>query len=118
MCELKEAQIRDGLHVFGQCPQGQQLRDLIVAIARQPNAYQPGITRAIAQAWGLDFDPLTADFSTQLSTTNAQIISAKTQKSCHTIGDAIEVLEQHAAELVEQLISDPLPITYYPLPIH
>jgi len=28
LCELKEAQIRDGLHIFGQCPQGQQLIDL------------------------------------------------------------------------------------------
>ena len=32
LCELKEAQIRDGLHIYGQCPQGAQLRDLIVAI--------------------------------------------------------------------------------------
>jgi cobaltochelatase CobN len=24
LCELKEAQIRDGLHIFGQCPQGRQ----------------------------------------------------------------------------------------------
>ncbi|MGL5926023.1 cobaltochelatase subunit CobN [Chroococcidiopsis sp.] len=106
LCELKEAQIRDGLHIFGQCPQGEQLRDLIVAIARQPNSYQPGIARAIAQAWELDFDPLTADFSTQLSETSAQILSAKTEKPCHTIGDAIEVLEQYAAELVEVLIEE------------
>ncbi|MGL5835206.1 MAG: cobaltochelatase subunit CobN, partial [Waterburya sp.] len=33
LCELKEAQIRDGLHIFGQCPDGEQLRDLIIAIA-------------------------------------------------------------------------------------
>jgi len=106
LCELKEAQIRDGLHIFGECPQGQQLRDLIVAIARQPNSYQPGITRAIAQTWGLDFDPLTAEFSTQLSQTSDRILRAKTQEPCHTIGDAIEVLEQYAAEFVEVLIRD------------
>ncbi|MDP5018616.1 MAG: cobaltochelatase subunit CobN, partial [Dolichospermum sp.] len=46
LCELKEAQIRDGLHIFGQCPQGTQLRDLIVAIARIPNRHYIGITRA------------------------------------------------------------------------
>ncbi|MFM6398796.1 MAG: cobaltochelatase subunit CobN, partial [Planktothrix sp.] len=38
LCELKEAQIRDGLHIFGQCPQGEQLRDLIIAIARHPDS--------------------------------------------------------------------------------
>ncbi|MFM8004340.1 MAG: cobaltochelatase subunit CobN, partial [Dolichospermum sp.] len=61
LCELKEAQIRDGLHIFGQCPQGTQLRDLIIAIARIPNRYSIGITRTIAKQWGLDIDPLTDD---------------------------------------------------------
>ena len=62
LCELKEAQIRDGLHVFGVCPQGSQLRDLIVAIARNPSLGRVGLTRAIAFDWMLDFDPLVTDF--------------------------------------------------------
>ncbi|ODG99798.1 cobaltochelatase subunit CobN, partial [Nostoc sp. KVJ20] len=99
LCELKEAQIRDGLHIFGQCPQGRQLRDLIVAIARIPNRHSPGITRAIAQDWGLDFDPLTADLS---MTSGEYSIVNGTQ--CRTLGDIVEVLEEHAALLVEQLI--------------
>ncbi len=64
LCELKESQIRDGLHIFGQCPAGAPLRDLIIAIARHPGRNRPGLTRAIATAWGLDFDPLTADPAT------------------------------------------------------
>ncbi|WP_017653550.1 cobaltochelatase subunit CobN [Fortiea contorta] len=100
LCELKEAQIRDGLHIFGQCPQGRQLRDLIVAIARIPNRYTIGITRAIAQAWGLDFDPLTADFSI-----NSGQFSVVNGERCHTLGDVVEVLEEHAAFLVEQLLT-------------
>jgi cobaltochelatase CobN len=67
LCELKEAQIRDGLHIFGQCPQDTQLRDLIVAIARNPNANRIGLTRALALDWELDFDPLTADLGVTLS---------------------------------------------------
>ncbi|QLE41861.1 cobaltochelatase subunit CobN [Nostoc sp. C052] len=100
LCELKEAQIRDGLHIFGQCPQGRQLRDLIVAIARIPNRHSPGITRAIAQDWGLDFDPLTADLS---MTSGEYSIVNGTQ--CRTLGDIVEVLEENAALLVEQLIN-------------
>ncbi|WP_341526366.1 cobaltochelatase subunit CobN [Nostoc sp. UHCC 0302] len=100
LCELKEAQIRDGLHIFGQCPQGRQLRDLIVAIARTPNRYSIGLTRAIAESWGLDFDPLTTD----LSTSSGQW-SVVNGKNCRTIGDIVEVLEEHAALLVEQLIA-------------
>jgi cobaltochelatase CobN len=110
LCELKEAQIRDGLHIFGQCPQGRQLRDLIVAIARQPSSNRVGLTRAIAQNWQLDFDPLTADFSTQLSAHELKLLANKTQHPCRTVGDAVEVLEQHAAELIEQVITTPNPL--------
>ncbi|MEA5526371.1 cobaltochelatase subunit CobN [Nodularia spumigena] len=109
LCELKEAQIRDGLHIFGQCPQGRQLRDLIVAIARIPNRYSEGITRTIAADWGLDFDPLTTDFNTQLSADDQQVLATKTQDSCRTVGDAVEILEAHAAQLVEHLLTPHTP---------
>jgi cobaltochelatase CobN len=107
LCELKEAQIRDGLHIFGQCPQGSQLRDLIVAIARHPHRHSPGLTRALAEDFGLDFDPLTEDFSYQLSAQASQILANKTQHSaCRTVGDAVEVLEHYATILVEDIIQN------------
>ncbi|MBD2725815.1 cobaltochelatase subunit CobN [Nostoc sp. FACHB-892] len=114
LCELKEAQIRDGLHIFGQCPQGRQLRDLIVAIARIPNRHSSGITRAIAQDWGLDFDPLTADLS--MPSGEYSIVNGT---ECRTFGDIVEVLEEHAALLVEQLITPNLllPTPHSPLSI-
>ncbi|NEO87095.1 MAG: cobaltochelatase subunit CobN [Spirulina sp. SIO3F2] len=60
LCELKEAQIRDGLHIFGQCPTGTQLRDLMVAIARSPAPGRLGLTQAIWQDLipPADADPL------------------------------------------------------------
>ncbi|MBW4619654.1 MAG: cobaltochelatase subunit CobN [Cyanosarcina radialis HA8281-LM2] len=100
LCELKEAQIRDGLHILGQCPQGRQLRDLIVAIARHPGQNRLGLTRALAQDWNLDFDPLTADLSAVVEDTAIDL------KDCRTIGDMVEAIERSAAELVEQLIEN------------
>lgn len=98
LCELKEAQIRDGLHIFGQCPEGRQLRDLIIAIARSPGTGRLGLTRAIAQDWGWDFDPLTANPSERLSAQHS------------TIGDAISAIEDHAAALIDQLLAhSPIP---------
>ncbi|MCC3443798.1 MAG: cobaltochelatase subunit CobN [Microcoleus sp. PH2017_03_ELD_O_A] len=82
LCELKESQIRDGLHIFGQCPQGRQLRDLIIAIARHPSTNRSGLTRALAKDLNLDFDPLT------------------------TAGDLTAELEAKAAELVDDLIKN------------
>jgi len=99
LCELKEAQIRDGLHIFGQCPDGQQLRDLIVAIARNPNVKRKGLTRAIAEDWQLDFDPLTADLGETLAYTSNPLL-----QKCRIIGDAVEIIEEYAAELTEAIV--------------
>src|SRR5262249_41169639 len=62
LCELKEMQIRDGLHIFTRSPEGRQRRDLLVALARTPRGYetagQGSLLRALADDLGLDFDPL------------------------------------------------------------
>lgn len=100
LCELKEAQIRDGLHILGQCPNGRLLRDLIVAIARHPSTGRLGLTRAIAQAWGMDVDPLTTDLGLPLTNPPTPL------QGCRTVGDAVERLEQEAARQVEALLRE------------
>jgi len=65
LCELKELQIRDGLHIFGVSPDGEQLTDLLVALTRAPRRNGDGadasLIRALAKDLDLDFDPLTAE---------------------------------------------------------
>ncbi len=57
LCDLKELQIRDGLHVFGVAPEGRLLTDLTVALARVPRGQGEGgdqsLQRAIAKDAGL-----------------------------------------------------------------
>ncbi|MBP0617301.1 cobaltochelatase subunit CobN [Jiella mangrovi] len=56
LCELKEMQIRDGLHVFGVAPEGRLLTDLVVALARLPRGSGAGdasLLRALAEDLGL-----------------------------------------------------------------
>ncbi|MEC9463467.1 MAG: cobaltochelatase subunit CobN, partial [Pseudomonadota bacterium] len=52
LCDLKEMQIRDGLHIFGKAPEGRLLTDLVVALARVPRGQGEGgdasLQRAIA----------------------------------------------------------------------
>ncbi|WP_448560463.1 cobaltochelatase subunit CobN [Trichothermofontia sp.] len=104
LCELKEAQIRDGLHILGQCPQGRQMRDLIIAIARYPSAGRLGLTRAIAQAWGLTLDPWTGEMAERLSPEDQECLAQQGYGDCRTVGDAIAVLEGFAALLIDQLL--------------
>ena len=104
LCELKEAQIRDGLHILGQCPQNRQLRDLIIAIARYPGAGRLGLTRAIAQDYHLDCDPLLVDPTLPLT---APPFFAANQP-LRTMGDLISAIEDYAADLIDHLIEGAL----------
>jgi len=105
LCDLKEAQIRDGLHQFGQCPDGRLLRDLVVAIARHPGQSRLGLTRAIAQDWHLPFDPLTATAAAPWQ----GHLPAPFDAPCRHLGDVVEQLEAAAAALVEALMAGTLP---------
>jgi cobaltochelatase CobN len=66
LCELKELQIRDGLHIFGASPAADLLDSLLLAIARARRGTQPqdeSLLRALAADLGLGIDPLTVDFA-------------------------------------------------------
>jgi cobaltochelatase CobN len=129
LCELKEAQIRDGLHIFGQCPPGKQLRDLIIAIARFSSYNRRGLIEAIAEDLGLDFNPLTANPTQRWGEGELtgvgflQTGGDKTKRTrwesrqggregkylwqdCRNLGDIREVLEELAADLVEQILAN------------
>jgi cobaltochelatase CobN len=62
LCEIKDIQVRDGLHVLGQAPSGEQLRGLVAAILRLGRGPEvPGLRRAIGGALGVDEPGLLAD---------------------------------------------------------
>ncbi len=66
LCELKELQIRDGLHVFGQSPDGEPLDALLVAIARArrgAGTENESLLRALAADLALGADPLMLDLA-------------------------------------------------------
>ena len=47
LCELKDAQIRGGLHVLGASPRGEQLVDLLVELTRRSNEGVAGLRAAL-----------------------------------------------------------------------
>lgn len=57
LCELKETQIRDGLHVFGESPTGTQRRDTLVALARYPAGDGLGGSAGLLSALAADLLP-------------------------------------------------------------
>ncbi len=97
LCELKEAQIRDGLHVFGQSPTGDQLRDLTIAMARVPRGEgkegDASFIRALADDLGLDFDPLDCDMAAPWTGPKPATLAHLTDDPWRSTGDTVERLE-------------------------
>jgi cobaltochelatase CobN len=104
LCELKEMQIRDGLHVFGRSPAGELLTDLLVALARTPRGTGAGadasLLRALARDLGLgpDFDPLAAELAAPWTGPRPAALSGN--DPWRTAGDTVERLEALARRLV------------------
>jgi len=107
LCELKEMQIRDGLHIFGRAPEGTQLRDLLLALARSPRGPGEGeasLVRALSADLGLDevgFDPLAADLAQPWAGPRPPALQAMGAEPWRTAGDTVERLEALAAVLVD-----------------
>ncbi|MCP4250743.1 MAG: cobaltochelatase subunit CobN, partial [bacterium] len=101
LCELKEMQIRDGLHVFGKTPDDIRLTDLLVALARLPRAAnRPGLTRALAADLGLTFDPLDCDMGAPWDGPRPDALTRVADDAWRITGDTVERLELLAARLV------------------
>jgi len=113
LCDLKEAQIRDGLHIFGRSPQGDLARDLTIALARVPRGDAPGdasLIRALADDLKLGIDPLTAKLGTPWHGPDFRSETVPHQgqaTALRTIGDVVEALEELAIALVEGQLSAP-----------
>ena len=105
LCDLKEAQIRDGLHILGQSPTGQQETDLLVALTRVPRGLGEGgdasLIRALAQDFGMDgFDPLTCKFEEPWTAKRPAKLLGLVAGPWRTNGDTVERLEIYAHTLI------------------
>ena len=102
LCELKDLQIRDGLHVFGRAPSGNLLDNLLLAIARNPRGSGKGedasLLRALADDLDLKFDPLDGDLAAPWAGPRPAVLGdAETWRSR---GDTLERLETLARRLI------------------
>jgi cobaltochelatase CobN len=112
LCDLKELQIRDGLHIFGVSPEGRLLTDLTVALARVPRGLGEGgdmsLQRAIAGDAGLKglagahplFDPLDCDMAASWDGLRPEPLQDVSNDPWRTNGDTVERIELLAARLV------------------
>ena len=108
LCELKEMQIKDGLHVFGESPSGGRLNALLVALARLPRGRGEGPDASLLRALAFDldlrgFDPLDCDMAAPWQGPKPKALfdpALEIDGAWRTAGDAVERLEALALALV------------------
>jgi cobaltochelatase CobN len=103
LCELKDLQIRDGLHVFGQSPEGDQLDTLLTAFARARRGTRPedeSLLRALAADLELGGDPLALDAAEPWTGPRPPDLATAADPAWRTVGDTVERLEALALQLV------------------
>ncbi len=112
LCDLKESQIRDGLHVFGESPQGRLRADTLLALLRIPRGNgqgaQASLLRALAKAFALGFDPLDCDLGAPWIGPRPAALAELTAEPWRSAGDGRERLELYAAQLIERALDGPL----------
>ncbi len=111
LCELKELQIRDGLHIFGQSPTGQQQTNMLLSLTRLPRAAgkeeNQSLLRALALDLSLTIDPLITPLGDPYEGPKPPLLTDLIQDPWRTNGDTVERLEL----LCEQLINDKQQVT-------
>ncbi|WP_028224105.1 cobaltochelatase subunit CobN [Paraburkholderia ferrariae] len=109
LCELKEAQIRDGLHTFGISPQGTQRRDTLLALGRYPYGDGQGANAGLIDALARDFridhllDAATADWAAPWTGPRPAMLDAVSDAPWRHAGDTRERLEALAGSLVARV---------------
>ncbi|MEM8596644.1 MAG: cobaltochelatase subunit CobN, partial [Pseudomonadota bacterium] len=127
LCELKESQIRHGLHIFGAAPGGRLATDLLAALARLPRGNGPSsggraggttadpadasLIRALAAdlALGAQFDPLDCDMGRPWQGPRPATLAEIDDQPWRSNGDTVERLETLATRLIEGSATPPGP---------
>ena len=108
LCDLKELQIRDGLHIFGESPATDLADSLLTQILRTPRNDGEGMNaalpRAIASDLGLAgdgvFDPLTAERGAPWDGGRPDVLGAQSDDPWRSAGDTVERIDRLAGAMV------------------
>ena len=104
LCEIKDVQIKDGLHTLGEPPTEEQLVGLLSALTRLDISGIPSLRRAFAEALDLDYAKLLDDPGRAVNgNLPAILLELDRETPLRSAGDVIERLEMLCRSAYEQL---------------
>ncbi|WP_125264181.1 cobaltochelatase subunit CobN [Streptomyces alboflavus] len=105
LCEIKDVQIRDGLHILGGGPVGEARVNLVLAVLRASQVWGgaanalPGLRACLAEHFGLDEKELLGEPGAAVKVADG--LTALVDGPARTAADAIDLLEQLCRRLAE-----------------
>ena len=107
LCEIKDAQIKDGLHTLGEPPAAEQMVGLLCALTRLDNGAVPSLRRALAEALGYDYYDLLENPAAAVNgSTPAALTGNDNDTPIRNAGDVIEALEGLCRQAYQRLCDD------------
>ncbi len=104
LCEIKDAQIKDGLHTLGLPPTSDQMIGLLCALTRLDNGPVPSLRRALAEALGYDYHALLEDPATAVNgNPPAALQPTDSDAPIRNYADVIEALETMCRSAYQRL---------------
>ncbi|MGW7679741.1 cobaltochelatase subunit CobN [Kribbella sp. NPDC054772] len=102
LCEIKDVQIRDGLHVLGGAPDGEARVNLVLAVLRARQLWGgsysiPGLRAALGETFGVDEAELLANPGVSVDLTDLATLA---DLPAVTGADGVDILEAVARKLV------------------
>ncbi|WP_084541129.1 cobaltochelatase subunit CobN [Nocardioides alkalitolerans] len=112
LCEIKDAQIRDGLHVLGAAPTGEARVNLVLAILRASQVWGgtagavPGLRAALGLPTGAGKEPSTAEVDAVEKRARALVLAMEEASWVPTaVADVVARLEGDADPAVAQVLT-------------
>ena len=114
LCEIKDVQIRDGLHILGQAPSGTALVDTTLAILRAQQVFGgtravPGLRAALAGLDGLDEQQLLSSPGSDAPACPVlrRLAGDAEPARCSDVVDLLETLARRLVEALAERAFDP-----------
>ncbi|HEY0805368.1 MAG TPA: cobaltochelatase subunit CobN [Pseudonocardiaceae bacterium] len=104
LCEIKDVQIRDGLHILGRAPEGDELVNDVLAVLRARQVFGgvtgalPGLRAALAVHFGLDEQELLLQPGAPAKAPDA--LTSVVDGPAHSGADLVDLLEALARKLI------------------
>ena len=117
LCELKQSQIRTGLHIFGVNLSMDKLIELTLAISNVPTGNIAGLSQCLAEDLGFTIDPWRDEESLDLTPIDINLFIEYTSINARKVGQLIDWFNEIGMYIIEfHCIHIPVSYTHLTLP--